>query len=179
MAARQAWSGWRNGEFGVLLAALFVAVLALAGVGSLAQRTSDALAEQSRRLVGGDAAFTSDDRAIAAALGDAQRLGLHAYRSVELASMVGRRGGVPELGMLKALSSDPPLLGPYTVRAPDGVRRLPRPAPGTLWRAPAARRAWACSRAGWSRSAAARCGWPGSCWRNRTARSTAWTSARG
>ncbi|MBN8717477.1 ABC transporter permease [Thermomonas sp.] len=133
MAARQAWSGWRNGEFGVLLAALFVAVLALAGVGSLAQRTSDALAEQSRRLVGGDAAFTSDDRAIAAALGDARRLGLRAYRSVELASMVGRRGGVPELGMLKALSGDPPLLGPYTVRTPDGVRRLPRPAPGTLW----------------------------------------------
>ena len=27
MAARQAWSGWRNGEFGVLLAALFVAAL--------------------------------------------------------------------------------------------------------------------------------------------------------
>ena len=55
MAARQAWQGWRNGEFGVLLAALFVAVLALAGVGSIAQRTTDALAEQSRRLVGGDA----------------------------------------------------------------------------------------------------------------------------
>jgi len=86
MAARQAWQGWRNGEFGVLLAALFVAVLALAGVGSIAQRTTDALAEQSRRLVGGDAAFSSDDRAIDAAQRDAQRLHLRMFRSVELAS---------------------------------------------------------------------------------------------
>lgn len=133
MAARQAWSGWRNGEFGVLLAALFVAVLALAGVGSLTQRTSDALAAQSRRLVGGDAAFSSDDRALGAALRDARRLGLRSYRSVELASMVGRGGGVPELGTLKALATDAPLLGPYTVRTAAGVQRLPRPAPGSLW----------------------------------------------
>ena len=94
MAGRQAWAGWRNGEFGVLMAALFVAVLALAGVGSIAQRTTDALAEQSRRLVGGDAAFTSDDRAIDAALADARTLGLRAYRSVELSSMVGSGGGI-------------------------------------------------------------------------------------
>ena len=72
MAARQAWQGWRNGEFGVLLAALFVAVLALAGVGSIAQRTTDALAEQSRRLVGGGRAGDSSsqirrERLIAAA----------------------------------------------------------------------------------------------------------------
>lgn len=133
MAARQAWSGWRNGEFGVLLAALFVAVLALAGVGSIAQRTTDALAAQSRRLVGGDAAFSSDAGAPADALRDAQRLGLRAYRSVTLASMVGRPGGVPELGTLKALTTDPPLLGPYTVRTAQGVQRLPHPAAGTLW----------------------------------------------
>lgn len=41
MAARQAWSAWRNGDFGVLLAALFMAVLALAGVGSVVQRTTE------------------------------------------------------------------------------------------------------------------------------------------
>ena len=133
MAARQAWQGWRNGEFGVLLAALFVAVLALAGVGSIAQRTTDALAEQSRRLVGGDAAFSSDDRAIDAAQRDAQRLHLRMFRSVELASMVGSHDAAPQLGTLKALADDAPLLGPYTVRTAQGVQRLPRPAAGTLW----------------------------------------------
>jgi len=133
MAARQAWQGWRNGEFGVLLAALFVAVLALAGVGSIAQRTTDALAEQSRRLVGGDAAFSSDDRAIDDAQRDAQRLGLRVFRSVELASMVGSRGAAPQLGTLKALADDAPLLGPYSVRTAQGVQRLSRPAAGTLW----------------------------------------------
>ena len=133
MAARQAWSGWRNGEFGVLLAALFVAVLALAGVASIAQRTTDALTAQSRRLVGGDAAFSSDDRAVDAALRDARRLGLRTYRSVELASMVGLQGGVPQLGTLKALAGDAPLLGPYTVRTATGVQALARPAAGTLW----------------------------------------------
>ena len=76
MAGRQAWQGWRNGEFGVLLAALFVAVLALAGVGSVAQRTTDALAEQSRRLVGGDAAFSSDAGDVGAATTHAQALQL-------------------------------------------------------------------------------------------------------
>lgn len=133
MAARQAWSGWRNGEFGVLLAALFVAVLALAGVGSIAQRTTDALGAQSRRLVGGDAAFSSDNGAVDAALRDAQRLGLRSYRTVELASMVGLRGGAPQLGTLKALAGDAPLLGPYSVRTERGLQRLPRPAAGTLW----------------------------------------------
>jgi putative ABC transport system permease protein len=133
MATRQAWQGWRNGEFGVLLAALFVAVLALAGVGSIAQRTTDALAEQSRRLVGGDAAFSSDDRAIDAAQRDAQRLHLRMFRSVELASMVGSHDAAPQLGTLKALADDAPLLGPYTVRTAQGVQRLPRPAAGTLW----------------------------------------------
>ena len=133
LAAQQAWSGWRNGEFGVLLAALFVAVLALAGVGSIAQRTTDALTEQSRRLVGGDAAFSSDDRALRAALTDAQRLRLRSYRSVELASMVGRAGSAPQLGQLKALATDAPLLGPYTVRGANGQTQLARPAPGTLW----------------------------------------------
>ena len=133
MAARQAWQGWRNGEFGVLLAALFVAVLALAGVGSIAQRTTDALAEQSRRLVGGDAAFSSDDRAIGEAQRDAQRLGLRRFRSVELASMVGSRAAAPQLGTLKALADDAPLLGAYSVRTTQGVQRLARPAAGTLW----------------------------------------------
>ena len=133
MAARQAWQGWRNGEFGVLLAALFVAVLALAGVGSIAQRTTDALAEQSRRLVGGDAAFSSDDRAIDAALAQAKRLQLRVYRSVELASMVGSRDAAPQLGTLKALADDAPLLGPYRVRTAQGEQRLARPAAGTLW----------------------------------------------
>lgn len=133
MAAQQAKAGWRNGEFGVLMAALFVAVLALAGVGSIAQRTTDALAEQSRRLVGGDAAFTSDDSAPDAALLAARRLGLRAYRSVELSSMVGSSNAPPQLGTLKALADDPPLLGPYTVRTARGLQRLPRPAAGTLW----------------------------------------------
>src|SRR5690606_13427928 len=133
MAARQAWQGWRNGEFGVLLAALFVAVLALAGVGSIAQRTTDALAEQSRRLVGGDAAFSSDDGAIDAARAHARELGLRSYRSVELVSMVAARGTAPQLGGLKALAGDAPLLGPYTVRTADGLQRLPRPAAGPLW----------------------------------------------
>ena len=133
MAARQAWQGWRNGEFGVLLAALFVAVLALAGVGSIAQRTTDALAEQSRRLVGGDAAFSSDDRAIDVALRDARRLGLRAYRTVELVSMVASRDAAPQLGTLKALADDAPLLGPYTVRTAQGVKRLARPTTGGLW----------------------------------------------
>ena len=133
MAARQAWQGWRNGEFGVLMAALFVAVLALAGVGSIAQRTTDALAEQSRRLVGGDAAFTSDDRAIDAALADARTLGLRAYRSVELSSMVGSGNAAPQLGTLKALADDAPLLGAYRVRTVSGVQALPRPDAGTLW----------------------------------------------
>ena len=133
MAARQAWQGWRNGEFGVLLAALFVAVLALAGVGSIAQRTTDALAEQSRRLVGGDAAFSSDDRAIDDARRHAQRLQLRLFRSVELASMVGSRTAPPQLGTLKALAADAPLLGPYSVRTAQGVQRLARPAAGTLW----------------------------------------------
>ncbi|RZA18187.1 MAG: FtsX-like permease family protein [Lysobacteraceae bacterium] len=133
MATRQAWQGWRNGEFGVLLAALLVAVLALAGVGSIAQRTTDALAEQSRRLVGGDAAFSSDDRAIDAAQADARRLQLRIFRSVELSSMVGSRAAAPQLGTLKALAADAPLLGPYTVRTAQGVQRLSRPAAGTLW----------------------------------------------
>ena len=39
MAARQAWQGWRAGEFNVLLAALFVAVLALAALSAWAGRT--------------------------------------------------------------------------------------------------------------------------------------------
>lgn len=133
LAARQAWQGWRNGEFGVLLAALFVAVLALAGVGSIAQRTTDALAEQSRRLVGGDAAFSSDAGDVAAAAGHALALRLRLYRSVELASMVGSAQAAPQLGTLKALADDAPLLGPYRVRTEAGVVALPRPAPGTLW----------------------------------------------
>ena len=140
MAGRQAWAGWRNGEFGVLMAALFVAVLALAGVGSIAQRTTDALAEQSRRLVGGDAAFTSDDRAIDAALGDARTLGLRAYRSVELSSMVGSGNAAPQLGTLKALADDAPLLGAYRVRTASGVQALPRPATRRARRARAGRR---------------------------------------
>lgn len=133
MAARQAWQGWRNGEFGVLLAALFVAVVALAGVGSIAQRTTDALAEQSRRLVGGDAAFSRDSGDVEAAATDARTLGLRLYRSVELASMVGTTDGVPQLGTLKALSGDAPLLGPYTLRTAHGTAKRARPEPGTLW----------------------------------------------
>ncbi len=133
MAARQAWQGWRNGEFGVLLAALFVAVLALAGVGSIAQRTTDALAEQSRRLVGGDAAFSSDAGNVESAIADAQRLGLRMYRSVELSSMVSGANATPQLGTLKALDRDAPLLGSYRVRTAAGVVSLERPADGTLW----------------------------------------------
>ena len=133
MAARQAWQGWRNGEFGVLLAALFVAVLALAGVGSIAQRTTDALAEQSRRLVGGDAAFSSDAGDVGAATTHAQALQLRLYRSVELASMVGAANATPQLGTLKALAGDAPLLGDYRVRTDAGVQSLARPAAGTLW----------------------------------------------
>jgi putative ABC transport system permease protein len=133
MAARQAWQGWRNGEFGVLLAALFVAVVALASVGSIAQRTTDALAEQSRRLVGGDAAFSRDSGDVEAAADDARKLGLRPYRTVELASMVGTADGVPQLGTLKALSGDAPLLGPYTVRSARGTQRRARPDAGTLW----------------------------------------------
>ena len=133
MAARQAWQGWRAGEFGVLLAALFVAVVALSGVGSIAQRTTDALAEQSRRMVGGDAAFSSDSGSIESAAAQARTLALRQYRSVELASMVGLAGGAPQLGTLKALSDDTPLLGPYGVRTTRGLERLERPAPGTLW----------------------------------------------
>ena len=133
MATRQAWQGWRNGEFGVLLAALFVAVLALAGVGSIAQRTTDALAEQSRRLVGGDAAFRSDAGNVEPAARDARALGLRIYRSVELSSMVGTPTATPQLGTLKALSDDMPLLGPYTVRTARGIQRLQHPAPGTVW----------------------------------------------
>ncbi len=133
MVVRQAWSGWRNGEFGVLLAALLVAVLALAGVGSIAQRTTDALAEQSRRLVGGDAAFSSDDGDITPALRDAERLRLRAYRSVELASMVSSTRAAPELGTLKALTTDAPLLGAYTVRTTAGVQHLAQPMAGTVW----------------------------------------------
>jgi putative ABC transport system permease protein len=133
MAARQAWQGWRNGEFGVLLAALFVAVVALAGVGSIAQRTTDALAEQSRRLVGGDAAFSRDSGDVEAAADDARKLALRLYRSVELSSMVGAANRVPQLGTLKALSSDAPLLGPYTVRTARGTERRMRPDAGTLW----------------------------------------------
>ncbi len=133
MAARQAWQGWRAGEFGVLLAALFVAVVALSGVGSIAQRTTDALAEQSRRMVGGDAAFSSDSGSIEAAVAQARALALRQYRSVELSSMVGLAGGVPQLGTLKALSDDAPLLGPYGVRTARGSEHLAYPAPGTLW----------------------------------------------
>ena len=133
MAARQAWQGWRAGEFNVLLAALFVAVLALAGVGSIAQRTTDALAEQSRRLVGGDAAFSSDGGNVDAAERDATRLGLRLYRSVELSSMVGAQAATPQLGTLKALAGDAPLLGDYRVRTAAGERSLPRPGAGEAW----------------------------------------------
>lgn len=133
MVAHQAASGWRSGEFGILLAAVFVAVLALSGVGSLTQRTADALAQQSRRLVGGDAAFRSDAGRLGPALADAARLGLRRYRSVELVSMLGSPGGTPQLGSLKALGADAPLLGPYRVRTAAGAQRLARPAPGTLW----------------------------------------------
>lgn len=133
MTLRQAWQGWHAGEFGVLLAALFVAVLALAGVGSIAQRTTDALVQQSRRLVGGDAAFSSDEGAIAAARRDAQRLGLASVGSVELASMVSSARAAPQLGTLKALGTGRPLLGPYSVRTAQGPRTLERPAAGTLW----------------------------------------------
>jgi putative ABC transport system permease protein len=133
MAARQAWQGWRAGEFNVLLAALFVAVLALAGVGSIAQRTTDALAEQSRRLVGGDAAFSSDAGNVDAAERDAKRLGLAMYRSVELSSMVGSTKATPQLGTLKALAGDAPLLGAYRVRTARGVELLPRPNAGEAW----------------------------------------------
>ena len=133
MAARQAWQGWRAAEFNVLLAALFVAVLALAGVGSIAQRTTDALAEQSRRLVGGDAAFSSDAGNVDDAERDARRLGLAMYRSVELSSMVGSSKATPQLGTLKALAGDAPLLGAYRVRTARGVELLPRPNAGEAW----------------------------------------------
>ncbi|MDO5610695.1 MAG: FtsX-like permease family protein [Pseudomonadota bacterium] len=136
MAARQTRQGWRNGEFNVLLAALLVAVLALAGVGAIAQRTTDALAEQSRRLVGGDAAFRTDSGDLQHALADAERLGLAAYRSVELSSMLASGNATPQLGTLKALGTDSPLLGPYQVRTADGIEHLTRPAAGSLWLGP-------------------------------------------
>lgn len=133
LALRQAASAWHNGDVGVLLAALFVTVLAMSSVGSLAQRTSAALAEQSRRLVGGDAAFRSDDGAITAAVADAARRQLRVYRSVELASMVASAHTPPQLGALKALASDAPLLGPYTVRTANGTQRLAHPPSGGVW----------------------------------------------
>ena len=133
MSLRHAWQGWKQGEFTVLLAALFIAVLALASVGSIAQRTTDALSEQSRRLVGGDAAFTSDDRAITTAVEHAAQLQLGIYRSVELSSMVSSQRVTPRLGMLKALSADPALLGPYRVQTPQGIQALSRPPVGSLW----------------------------------------------
>ncbi|MEG2941282.1 MAG: FtsX-like permease family protein, partial [Thermomonas sp.] len=133
MTARQAWQGWRAGEFNVLLAALFVAVLALAGVGGIAQRTSDALATQSKRLLGGDAAYSSDSGPVDAAIRDARALGMATYRSVELSSMVSSQTAAPQLGTLKALADDVPLLGPYTVRTANGVQKLDRPGAGEAW----------------------------------------------
>ncbi|MEF9978389.1 MAG: hypothetical protein RR834_07855, partial [Thermomonas sp.] len=133
MTARQAWQGWRAGEFNVLLAALFVAVLALAGVGGIAQRTSDALATQSKRLLGGDAAYSSDSGPVDAAIRDARALGMATYRSVELSSMVSSQTAAPQLGTLKALADDVPLLGPYTVRTANGVQKLDRPGTGEAW----------------------------------------------
>ena len=61
------------------------------------------------------------------------KLALRLYRSVELSSMVGTADGVPQLGTLKALSGDAPLLGAYTVRTARGNEKLERPATGTLW----------------------------------------------
>ena len=84
-------------------------------------------------MLGGDAAYSSDSGPVDAAIRDARALGMATYRSVELSSMVSSQTAAPQLGTLKALADDAPLLGPYTVRTANGVEKIARPGAGEAW----------------------------------------------
>ena len=78
---------WRAGELRLLLAALLVSVAALSSVGFLVERTREAMAGDSRRMLGGDLVLSTDAAPDPAIVRAVQGRGLRSTSTISLLSM--------------------------------------------------------------------------------------------
>ena len=113
LALRYAWRELRGGlrGFGVFVACIALGVMAIAGVGSVAQSLADGLSRAGGVILGGDLAFSLVQREA----GDSERSFLDAHGAVSVAStlptMARASDGRTTLVEIKAVDDAYPLLG--------------------------------------------------------------------
>ena len=135
LAWRQLRRDFASGDVRILFFALVLAVVAITSVGFVTDRAERALAQESNRLLGGDAALRGDAPIAGAQRNAALAPGLQHADTLEFRSMM-RVGDNLRLGELRALDARYPLRGEFRiVDRIGGPERAVRggPARGTAW----------------------------------------------
>ncbi len=139
LALRMLRRSSQAGEVGVLLAALFIAVMSVSTVGFFADRVQAALDRQAGELIAADAMVMADKPIAPRFREAAARLALQTAESATFPSMVSgddARGQGVNLAEIKAVTDGFPLRGQIRIAdQPGGPDRMAGvvPAPGTVW----------------------------------------------
>ncbi|WP_459950738.1 ABC transporter permease [Denitratisoma sp. agr-D3] len=130
------WRDLRAGELTVLGLALLLAVAALGSVSLLGDRVARGVAQESRRILGGDVLLTADHPWARSWRDQAIANGLQVAESIGFPSMVSRDGGGTQLADVKAVSDHYPLRGKLRTAATlngEDAEVAGVPASGTVW----------------------------------------------
>ena len=136
LALRYAWRELRGGlrGFGVFIACIALGVMAIAGVGSVAQSLADGLSQAGSAILGGDLNFSLVQREA----DDSERRFLDAHGKVAviatLPTMARADDGRTTLVEIKAVDGAYPLFGAVTDRARPAAGRFVRAQWRCLWR---------------------------------------------
>ncbi|UHQ18214.1 FtsX-like permease family protein [Lysobacter sp. KIS68-7] len=135
LAWRQLRRDFASGDVRILFVAVVLAVVAITSVGFVTDRAERALAQESNRLLGGDAAVRGDAPIAGVVRKASNASGLQHAETLEFRSML-RVGDNLQLGELRALDAQYPLRGEFQlVDRIGGPERSVRggPARGTAW----------------------------------------------
>jgi len=135
---RQLWRDLRAGELRLLMLSVALAVAALSTVAFLSQRLQAGLWRDAHQLLGGDAAWVSDQPVPDAVLAKARAGGLRTSVQLSMASMasaaesaeIAAAGAMPVLVALKAVDDAYPLMGSVQLQ---GGRIAGAPERGQVW----------------------------------------------